>query len=363
MDVRADFLECLGPDTSTTVLMLLDDPADLVRVSAVSRSWRRFVIANSFSKKLCLRTCAEVSYFARVMEGSSTEETVEVGSSSAGEWESLEREHRAYSYLSHCFVLTIGTGECIAEAIRASSTDNFPDESIENTLIEADRVHMRPSYWSSQGESDPGVPETLTYRLGSKLCIINEINIRPFEAYFQYGSPIYSSKAVRFRMGHSLSSQKKGEDSVECTDEKFMWTYVSPEFPMAQQNELQTFKLPRPVICIGGIVQVELVGRIQVQEMDNLYYVCVCHVQVVGRPLSPVFDVDIDMASGSSVLKYFPKKRDACISLEVNESSSWHRFGLREKLNHLRSLRGWNHSIFNSLLGVVDSDSEEDDDE
>lgn len=42
MEVCADFLERLGPDASTTVLMLLDDPADLVRVSAVSRSWRRF---------------------------------------------------------------------------------------------------------------------------------------------------------------------------------------------------------------------------------------------------------------------------------------------------------------------------------
>ena len=115
------------------------------------------------------------------MEGSSTKGTVEVGSSTAIEWEILEREHKAYSYLSHCLVLRMGNGECIAEAIRASSTDNYPDESIENTLIERDRVNLRPSYWSSQGESDPGVPETLTYRLGSKLCIINEINVQPFE--------------------------------------------------------------------------------------------------------------------------------------------------------------------------------------
>ena len=42
MEICADLLDWLGPDTSATVLMLLDDPADLVRVSAVSRSWRRF---------------------------------------------------------------------------------------------------------------------------------------------------------------------------------------------------------------------------------------------------------------------------------------------------------------------------------
>lgn len=42
MENRWDFLEWLGPDASTAVLMLLDDPGDLVRVSSVSRSWRRF---------------------------------------------------------------------------------------------------------------------------------------------------------------------------------------------------------------------------------------------------------------------------------------------------------------------------------
>lgn len=42
MEGRWDFLEWLGPDASTAVLMLLDDPADLVRVSAVSQSWRQF---------------------------------------------------------------------------------------------------------------------------------------------------------------------------------------------------------------------------------------------------------------------------------------------------------------------------------
>lgn len=37
-----DFLDWLGPDISTTIFQLLHDPADLARVAAVSRSWRRF---------------------------------------------------------------------------------------------------------------------------------------------------------------------------------------------------------------------------------------------------------------------------------------------------------------------------------
>ncbi|ONK58369.1 uncharacterized protein A4U43_C09F11540 [Asparagus officinalis] len=44
----------------------------------------------------------------------------------------------------------------------------------------------------------------------------------------------------------------------------------------------------------------------------------ICHVQVVGRPFSPVFEVDIDETSGSSILKYFPEKR----TISASESSS-----------------------------------------
>lgn len=40
-----------------------------------------------------------------------------------------------------------------------------------------------------------------------------------------------------------------------------------------QESSLQKFKLPEPVICIGGILQVELLGRVQRQEMDSLYYI------------------------------------------------------------------------------------------
>jgi hypothetical protein len=125
---------------------------------------------------------------------------------------------------------------------------------------------------------------------------------------------------------------------------------------------LQKFKLPEAVLCIGGILQVELLGRVQKQEMDGLYYiwsvshcfkappklgcyfhlfvhssyhcfasfsflhnqvvfVClfvsyfllimfwcsVSHVQVVGRPLSSPFDIEINNSSGKCTLKYNPE--------------------------------------------------------
>lgn len=42
---------------------------------------------------------------------------------------------------------------------------------------------------------------------------------------------------------------------------------------LLQANALQSFRLPRPVLCIGGVLQIELLGRVQQQEMDNMYYI------------------------------------------------------------------------------------------
>ncbi|XP_022770351.1 F-box protein At4g00755-like isoform X2 [Durio zibethinus] len=231
----------------------------------------------------------------------------EAGSSNFVEWEALEREHRVYAFLARgC--LSFDVRECILEAIIASSTDNYPEESIDNTLEPRDRVGRRASYWSSKGQSNPAVPETLTYKLVADLCVITEINVRPFLAYFQYGYPIYSAKSVRFRMGHVKSSMDNlvDESCQDSGNHKFVWTYTSQEFPMAQENRLQNFKLPEPILCIGGILQIELLGRVQRQEMDGLFYICVSHVQVVGRPLSPAFGIRILEPSKKFVLEASP---------------------------------------------------------
>ncbi|URD82977.1 F-box protein [Musa troglodytarum] len=301
MEGRWDFLEWLGPDASTAVLMLLEDPADLVRVSAVSQSWRQFVIGNSFGKSLCLRIFPEVSNFAHV-----------------------------------------------AEAICASSTDNFPDESIENTLERSEIVDRRPSYWSSGGQRNPGVPESLTYRLVANICIIEEIKIQPFRAFFQYGHPIYSAKSVRFRMGYSRSAHGK---STSITNGKMFCNLLSF------------------LTLLSALVEfwIELLGRVQKQAMDDLYYICVCHVQVIGRPLSPALDLDIHEGTGSLVLKYFPhasscKTSEGTSTDEAGEPSSWRSFAVR--LRHLRAVRRWNQAILSTLLGPIQfSDDDGDDDD
>ncbi|KAJ7962310.1 F-box protein [Quillaja saponaria] len=309
MGSSMDFFKWLDPDMSMKILMCLDDPSDLVRVSSVSRFWRHFVIVNGLCKQLCLRMFPQLSRVASVVELNKheTKENAEVGSSYLMEWEALQRDHRVYAYLARASISST-IGDCISEAYGASSTDNYPEESIDNTLEPRDIVAQRASYWSSKGQSNPDLSETLLYKLVYDFCVINEIKIQPFQAFFQMGYPIYSAKSVRFKMGHpKTSTDVKGDlmckSSHVSADDQFIWTYTSQEYPMAQENHLQKFKLPEPVLCIGGVLQIQLLGRVQKQEMDGLFYICVSHVQVVGQSLSPAFGVEILKPSGKFVLK------------------------------------------------------------
>jgi len=104
----------------------------------------------------------------------------EVGSSQSMESLALQKDHRVYSYFAKSCLSPVAV-DCIAKAIGASSTDNFPQESIDHTLEERDNIGGRFSYWSSSGQSNPNVPETLTYQLTSQICLITEINIQPFQ--------------------------------------------------------------------------------------------------------------------------------------------------------------------------------------
>ncbi|KAI3432094.1 uncharacterized protein J3R85_007477 [Psidium guajava] len=363
-----DFVQQLGPDISVKIFMHLDEPSDLARVCAVSRTWRQFVIANDLCKMLCLRMFPEVSGVTHVVEANNMIEPLNVISCTSFEWEQRKRNHKVYAFLAGGLTSAVGKN-CIAEAISATSTDNNPEESIQNTLEPRDRIQNRASYWSSKGESDPEVSESLVYKLNAKLCIITEIRIQPFQAYFQFGYPTYSAKAVRFRMGHLKTRKMDGEtaddsgnrEEDKSVENKYVWTYTSPEFQMAQENCLQQFRLPQPVLSIGGILQVDLLGRVQRQELDGLYYICVVHVQVLGRPLSPGFDVDVVDLSGRCTLKYYPEVKSRAYSASSTKDEDCTSSRLRTFTAMLmeRGVRGWEQMILSTILGtavVVDSD-------
>ena len=68
----------------------------------------------------------------------------------------------------------------------------------------------------------------------------------------------------------------KGKNtSFRCAYDIFNidWEVMTDIFSELQEDTLQSFRLPRPVLCIGGIFQVELIGRVQTQAIDSLYYI------------------------------------------------------------------------------------------
>ncbi|GLJ37091.1 hypothetical protein SUGI_0751730 [Cryptomeria japonica] len=305
-------LEQLDWGAATNIVRRLDEPADIARFAAVSKSCRRMVVESRCIKELFSRKFPEVSMFDSVAEDKMSTD-VRPGSSQDSEWKNLKRENKIYFVLAREVSRPPVEASCIHESICASSTDNYPQETIANTLDPVHKEAERPSYWSSKGESNSEVPETLTYALHSNLCVVHEVKIRPFRAYFQRGDPIYSANAVRFRFGYSSSSPESNTlksdrlmSSSQFVSEDYIWTYVSPIYQMEQEDELQTFKLPRPVLCIGGILQVELLGRVQKQEMDGLYYICICLVYVVGRPLS-FFNLEVLGEPRKFILKHSEK--------------------------------------------------------
>lgn len=345
-------VERLDLDTAGRIFSYLDEPIDLARLATVSRSCRRIVVESRCFKDLCIKISPEVSRFNSVMEEDKMCISGRSSSSKGFEWTNLKMENRVYGKLAHELIGLPMEKSCIREPICASSTDNYPDESIIYTLDPWDKKDGRPSYWSSKGESSSEVSETLTYRLHTNLSVVHEVKIHPFQAYFQRGAPIYSAKAVRFRFGYSSSSPAINSSILDLSMsserdpcEDYIWTYISEEYLVLQEDKLQSFKLPKPVLCIGDILQVELLGRVQKQEMDGLYYICVCHVFVVGRPLSSI-SFEVQGQPKQYILKYLEHEghpdmsfedRVASLEDEAGPPSDW--YSIAERIRQIRAGR------------------------
>ena len=138
------------------------------------------MIENGLCKRLCQRICPQLSHVVDTVAYNSKRGKSESGPCSLKIQRDLEMDHKAYSFLA-CSLTSSVTEDCIEVAMSASSTDNYPEESIENTLEASNRIEQRASYWSSKGEMDPAVPESLVYKLSANLCVISGIHIQPFQ--------------------------------------------------------------------------------------------------------------------------------------------------------------------------------------
>ena len=174
----------------------------------------------------------------------------------------------------------------LAEALAASTTDNA-EEHVRNTLSRRTRntVWQLPAYWSSAGSLQQDAEDWVQYRLASHVCVVTAVALRPFRAFFQAHTPIYSPLRARVMLG-ALSEDAGGYGAAGDAPDgaAFQASYESPAFPVAQADELQTLTLPAPVVCFGGVLRVQLCGRAQTQAADNRFYVCLAHLNATGKP-------------------------------------------------------------------------------
>ncbi|KAJ3272686.1 hypothetical protein HDV01_005340 [Terramyces sp. JEL0728] len=150
-----------------------------------------------------------------------------------------------------------------------------PPNVIEIGIVESTRDHrnqsigetiddLQTTFWSSKG-SEMDVDEFLDYQMISK-CLITRIEIKPFLAQFQSGLPCYAPRCVSF--------------SVGCSQDEYH--FHSKEFPMINTNKLQVFEIEPQ---IGKYVRVNLIGKVQTQPLDDLYYTCLEKVEILGIPV------------------------------------------------------------------------------
>lgn len=203
----------------------------------------------------------------------------------------------------------------ICDPVAASSIDQ-EEEGVGKTLSPAVRGRNTLfCYWSSSGSENENSNEFVAYRLCHPLCVVSSVQVRPFRAWFQGGSPIYAPKQVSVGLGGihlpPLSSpatqpygmgkdptgaihfnasrfrvlaeeRRKGDDRHDDKDSsnsklKFRkntidWMTLTAQYPIQQEDRLQTVNLASRALTVGGYFQLNLHGRTQRQEADDRYY-------------------------------------------------------------------------------------------
>lgn len=91
-----------------------------------------------------------------------------------------EGNHRAYASL-FLALITFPLDFCIARPVSASSTNNYPETNILNTMLPIHPILNRGSYWLSKGSYDLETPERLIYKLIDKFCVVTDIFMHPFQ--------------------------------------------------------------------------------------------------------------------------------------------------------------------------------------
>ena len=247
------------------VLARLDSPQDLASAEAVCCQWRRVCVDSALWLRLTARHSVGVPRNTQPL---------------------------LHKRLAAAVFRPPDDASLIAEALAASSTDHAM-EGVGNTLnaLTVNPHWDSPCYWSSSGSASPDAADWLLYRLCSKVCVVHSIQLQPYFAEFQAPlngdplRPLYSPQRCRVQLSPADPLSPDGWADDVAVAAGVEWEHTSDAMPVANLNELQTFRLPKPVLCFGGMLRILLEGRVERQAADDLYYVCICRASALGVPL------------------------------------------------------------------------------
>jgi hypothetical protein len=102
-------------------------------------------------------------------------------------------------------------------------------------------------------------------------------SVTPYQAFWHPRSPVYAPKAAKLQLLAPVA-----ENTI---------TFESQLFDIANCATNQTFMLPFPLVSVGGVARIVLLGMHQRQtitsgmmdEAHDDYYICLSHAQIIGK--------------------------------------------------------------------------------
>lgn len=143
--------------------------------------------------------------------------------------------------------------------------------------------------------------------MSAPISFVAGFTITAYQAFFHPNSPIYAPKEAILQI--FLPSIDGNDDDSDLT-----LFYESEPFAVSHVASSQVFLLPKPVLAIGGRVNIILRGMYQRQtladpaismnmrEVTHLddYYTCISYLSVLGVPISgysPAITRDVENMS------------------------------------------------------------------
>lgn len=155
-----------------------------------------------------------------------------------------------------------------------------------------------PCYWSSAPSPDENSSEFIIYQ-AETFSLVDSLLVRPYQATWHPGSPIYGPKEVivefleprSWEIGYpALPSRKWAMNEFRSNpqhDHAERAYYRSPALPLSHSRGPHLLRLPKPQLLIGGRIRLIFRGKYQRQTLGgDDFYMCLNPCKVFGVPIS-----------------------------------------------------------------------------